>query len=100
MTAVVDDAGGAAGTEPFDIAYVGHLNSGLDAVLKNLESYRTGRHGPYIEYREYIYGLSHFSEILSFPVLYPGADMVSEQLFGFNIREVISDFRKKEQKSS
>ena len=40
--AVVDDAGGAAGTEPFDIAYVRHFNSGLDAVLKNLESYGPG----------------------------------------------------------
>ena len=42
---VVLDACDAAGSEPLYIADIGHFNSSLDAVLKNLESYRPGRHG-------------------------------------------------------
>ncbi len=62
--AVVFNAGDPARTEPFDIADIGHFNSGLDAVLKNLEPYGPGRHGSYIKYCKYIDILSHFSEYI------------------------------------
>ena len=39
---VILDAGDASGSEPLYIADIGHFNSGLDSVLKDLESYRPG----------------------------------------------------------
>ena len=59
--AVILDACDTAGSEPLYPADIGHFNSSLDAVLKNLESYGPGRHGSYIKYCKYIDFLSHFS---------------------------------------
>ena len=68
---VVLDACYAACTEPLYIADIGHFNNSLDAVLKNLESYRPGRHGSYIKYCKYIDFLSHFSEYGPFSYCIP-----------------------------
>lgn len=68
---VIFDAGDAAGSEPLYIADIGHFNSSLDAVLKNLESYRPGRHGSYIKYCKYVDFLSHFSGYVPFRYCIP-----------------------------
>ena len=61
--AVVFYARCAACAHPLYPVYIGHFNSGLDSVLKDLESYRAGRHCTYIKNCENIDSLSHFIHI-------------------------------------
>ena len=86
--AVVNDACDAAGAEPFDIADIGHFNSGLDAVIKDLEPYRPRRHSANIKNSKHINCLSHscMNEILSSRQLYDNRTSV---LFQYRSRSLI-----------
>ena len=65
MTAVADggavilDARDSARAKPFDVADIGHANSGLDAMLKDLETDRPGRYRAYIKNCKHINRLPH-----------------------------------------
>lgn len=69
--AVIFDPRYAAGAKPFDVADIRYLNSGLDAVLKYLESDGTRRHRADIEYSKNIYSLPH-DDIYMPPLLASG----------------------------